>query len=81
VVSFGGENLKYFLEKAGKSATCTSRDAVIDFVETSSQGIEENFRKRLHQVEYFSFKQMSALIFQQLKISSHLLGRKCGAFH
>jgi len=41
VVSCGGENLKYFLEKAGKNATCTSKDAVIDFVETIAQWIEE----------------------------------------
>jgi len=48
VVSCGGENLKYFLEKAGKNA------AVIDFVETIGQWIEENVLKRLHQSEYFS---------------------------
>jgi len=33
VVSCGSENLKYFLEKAGKNTTYTSKDAVIDFVE------------------------------------------------
>jgi len=46
-----GENLKYFLEKAGKNATYTSKDAVIDFVETIG---EENLPKRFHQAEYFS---------------------------
>jgi len=54
VVSCGGENLKYFPEKAGKNAIHTSKDAVIDFVETIGQWIEENFLKRLHQAEYFS---------------------------
>jgi len=29
-----GENLKYFLEKAGKNAAYTSKDAVIEFFET-----------------------------------------------
>jgi len=47
VVSCDSENLKYFLEKTGKNATCTSRDAVIDFVETLCQWIEENLLKRL----------------------------------
>jgi len=53
VVSCGGENLKYFLEKAGKNATYASKDGVIDLVETIDQWIEENFLKRLHQAEYF----------------------------
>jgi len=43
-----------FLEKAGKNATYTSKDAVIDFVEIIGQWIEENLLKRLHQAEYFS---------------------------
>jgi len=42
VVSCDGENLKYFLEKAGKNATYTSKDAIIDLVETIGQWIEEN---------------------------------------
>jgi len=54
VVSCGGENLKYFIEKAGKNAAYTSKDAVIDFVETIGQWVEEKLLKRLHQVEYFS---------------------------
>jgi len=49
VVSCGGENLKYFLEKAEKNATYTSKDAVIDFVETIGQWVEENLLKRFHQ--------------------------------
>jgi len=40
VVSCGGENLKYYLEKAGKNIAYTSKDAVIDFVETIGQWIE-----------------------------------------
>ena len=54
MVSCGGENLKYFLEKAGKNTTYTSKDAVIDLVETIGQWIEENLLKRLHQAEYFN---------------------------
>ena len=30
----GGENLKYFLEKSGKNATYTFKDAAVDVVET-----------------------------------------------
>jgi len=46
VVSCGGENLKYFLGKAGKNATYTLKDGIIDFVETIGQWIEENLLKR-----------------------------------
>jgi len=48
VVSCGAKNLKYFLEKAEKNATYTSKDAVIDFVETIGQWIEESLLKMLH---------------------------------
>jgi len=65
----GNENLKHFLEKAGKNATYTSKDAVIDFVETIGQWIE-NLLKRLHRAEYFSLlvdERTDTYVFQQLK--------------
>jgi len=50
VVSCGGENLKYFLDKAGKNVAYTSKDAVIDFVETIGKWIKENLLKRLQYI-------------------------------
>lgn len=47
VVSCGGEDLRYFLEKAGKNTTYTSKDAVVDFVETIGLWVEESLLKRL----------------------------------
>lgn len=54
VVSCGGEDLRHFLEKAGKNATYTSKDAVVDFVETIGLWVEECLLKRLRQAQYFS---------------------------
>ena len=50
----GGENLRHFLEKAGKNATYTSKDAVVDFVETIGLWVEERLLKRLCHSQYFS---------------------------
>ena len=48
VMSCGGEDLRYFIEKAGENATYTSKDAVVDFVETIQIGlwVEESLLKR-----------------------------------
>ena len=46
--------MRYFLEKAGKNATYTSKDAVVDFIETIGLWVEECLFKRLHQAHYFS---------------------------
>ena len=54
VVSCGGEDLRHFLEKPGKNATYTSKDAVVDFVETIGLWVEECLLKRLCQAQYFS---------------------------
>ena len=54
VVSCGGENLRYFPEKAGKNATYTSKDAAVDFIETIGLQVEECLLKRLCQAHYFS---------------------------
>jgi len=43
VVSCRGENLKYCLEKAGKNATYTSKDAVIDFLRQLVSGLRRIF--------------------------------------
>lgn len=54
VVSCGGEDLRLFIERAGRNATYTSKDAVIDFIEAIGQWVEESLLKRLHQARYFS---------------------------
>ena len=54
VVSCGDEDLRYFVEKAGKNATYTSKDAVIDFAETIGMWVEKSLLKRLCQARYFS---------------------------
>ena len=54
VVSCGGEDLKYFMEKTGKNATYTSHIAVVEFVEALGTWIEEALLKRLQQASYYS---------------------------
>ena len=54
VVSYGGEDLKYFMEKTGKNATYTSHIAVVEFVEALGTWIEEALLKRLQQASYYS---------------------------
>ena len=41
VVSCGSQTLKYFLEKAGKNATYTSRVVVVEFIEAIGIWVEE----------------------------------------
>ena len=54
VVSCGGEDLRLFIEKAGRNAVYTSKDAVVEFVAAIGQWVEESLLKRLHQAQYFS---------------------------
>ena len=54
VMNCGGDNLKHFLEKAGKDATYTSKNAVVDFAETIGLWVEECLLKRLRHSQYFS---------------------------
>ena len=46
--------MRYFLEKAGENAAYTSKDAVVDFVETIGLWVEECLLKRLCQTHYLS---------------------------
>ena len=54
VVSCGGEDLRYFLKKAGKNATYTSHIAVVEFVEALGIWVEESLLKRLHNASNYS---------------------------
>ena len=54
IVSCGAEDLKRFLERAGKNATYTSKIAVVEFVEAVGLWAEECLWKRLHQASNFS---------------------------
>ena len=54
VVSCGDEDLKQFVECAGRNATYTSKDAVVEFVQTIGQWVEESLLKRLHQAPFYS---------------------------
>ena len=49
----GGDDLKRFIESAGRNATYTSKDTVIEFVEAICQWVEESL-KRLHQAPFYS---------------------------
>ena len=48
------KDLRLFIERAGRNATYTSKDAVIDFIEAIGQWVEESLLKHLHQARYFS---------------------------
>ena len=54
VVSCGGEDLKQFVDTAGKNAHYTSKDAVVDFVEALGTWVDESLLARLQNVLYFS---------------------------
>jgi len=54
VVSCGAEDLRRFLERAGKNASYTSQIAVVEFVEAVGLWAEESLLKRLHQASNFS---------------------------
>ena len=53
-MAYGGEDLKTFLETAGKNAMYTSRIAVTEFIKALGTGIEESLLKRLHQTPFYS---------------------------
>ena len=55
VVTCGGEDLKQFVDKAGKNAHYTSKDAIVDFVEALGTWIDESLLARLQNARYFSF--------------------------
>ena len=54
VVASGGEDLKTFLESAGKNAMYTSRIAVTEFIEALGTWVEESLLKHLHQAPFYS---------------------------
>ena len=55
VVTCGGEDLKQFVEKAGKNVHYTSKDAVVDFVEALGTWVDESLLAWLQNARYFSF--------------------------
>ena len=54
VVSCGGEDLKQFVDKAGKNAQYTSKDAVVEFVEALGTWVDESLLARLQNTRHFS---------------------------
>ena len=54
VVSCGGEDLKYFMEKTGRNAMYTSHIAIVEFVRTLGTWVEESILKRLQQASHYS---------------------------
>ena len=54
VVTCGDEDLKQFVDKAGKNAHYTSKDAVVDFVEALGTWVDESLLARLQNARYFS---------------------------
>ena len=67
VVSCGGEDLGYFLEKTGKNATYTSHIAVVEFVEALGIWVEESLLKVYTMHPITALWLMSAPIFQLWK--------------
>ena len=54
VVACGGDDLKCFLENAGRNAIYTSHIAVVEFVEALGTWVEESLLKRLKKASYYS---------------------------
>ena len=54
VVACGGNDLKYFLENAGRNARYTSHIAVVEFVEALGTWVEESLLQRLKKASYYS---------------------------
>ena len=54
VVACGGENLKHYLENAGKNTMYTSHIPVVEFVEALGTWVEEFLLKRLKKASYYS---------------------------
>jgi len=54
IISCGPEDLKRFLEIAGMNANCTSKIAVVEFVQAVGLWAEECLLKRLHKASNFS---------------------------
>ena len=53
-MSCGGEDLKQFVDKAGKNAQYTSKDAVVEFVEALGTWVDESLLARLQNARHFS---------------------------
>ena len=54
IVACGGEDLKYFLENAGRNAMYTSHIAVVEFIEALGTWVEESLLNRLKKAFYYS---------------------------
>lgn len=54
IVACGGEDLKYFLENAGRNAMYTSHIAVVEFIEALGMWVEESLLNRLKKAFYYS---------------------------
>ena len=54
VVSCGGEDLKYFMEKTGRNAMYTFHVAVVEFFQALGTWVEESILKRLQQASHYS---------------------------
>ena len=54
VVSCGGEDIKYFLENAGRNARYISHITVVEFVESLGVWVEESLLKHLQQASYYN---------------------------
>ena len=53
-MSYGGEDLKQFADRAGRNVTYTSREAVFDFIEAIGTWVDEFLLKLLHKAPFFS---------------------------
>jgi len=54
IVSCSAEDLRRFLDSAGRNATYTSKVAVVEFVEAHGVWTEESLLKRLHKAPFYS---------------------------
>lgn len=54
IVSCSAEDLRRFLESAGRNATYTSKVTVVEFVEVHGVWTEESLLKRLHKAPFYS---------------------------
>ena len=79
VVFCGDEDLKKFLDRAGRNAVYTSHVVLVEFIEALRIWVEESLLKRLRQASYFSIMAVSVHMLRLLRrCHCSVDGRKMG---
>lgn len=78
IVSCGAEDLRRFLDSAGRNATYTSKVAVVEFVEALGVWTEESLLKRLHKAPFYSLMADECADITTVEELSFLVGLRMG---